>query len=454
MKLLDKSNWWQITLADALLSGLAYFLSFVFVSGAGLGVRLGLSHIGAYLIAAALCLLCYHYFGLYMVDAIRDRMRLLFASVKASAASTLLLIAYVFFFKAPDFTAEFMQCFFIANTILLFGWRSYIDTRLLLKSARECRRVLIVGAGNAGARIATQMRDSLDKRYEIVGFIDDDKSKTGSVVSGFEVVGTRRDMRDLMRKHRVDHVVIAMPSAHRSTISDFILICNETSTEYSIVPSFYEIITQKAPMDDTANLLLMSFFENRIRREQKMVKRAFDVVLSALGLVILSPLLAVAAIVVKLTSKGPAIYTQSRVGRGGRLFKIYKFRTMVANADRIGPELTQKGDPRVTKVGKFLRYLSIDELPQLLNVLKGEMSLVGPRPEVPSIVAEYEKWQRRVLDIQPGVTGLAQISGRDDLSINEKLRYDMYYMRNHCVSLDIKIILKTFRKVLDREGVN
>jgi len=127
---------------------------------------------------------------------------------------------------------------------------------------------------------------------------------------------------------------------------------------------------------------------------------------------------------------------------------------MVADADSIGPPLTQKDDPRITRLGKFLRLSSIDELPQLINVLKGEMSLVGPRPEVPSIVARYEKWQRRVLDAQPGITGLAQISGRDDLSINDKLRYDMYYLRNHSLSLDIKIILKTFKKVLDRQGAN
>ncbi|MBN2208408.1 MAG: sugar transferase [Candidatus Coatesbacteria bacterium] len=454
MKLLNRANWWQVILTDALLVVLAYLLSFVFTFGVESSVQKALTHHHVGLLAVGLSLLCYWYFGLYYIETLRDKIRLLFSSVKACAACTLLLIAYVFAFYSDGFPKNVMFSFFVINSLLILAWRAYIDARLLLKSAREARRVLIVGAGNAGARIATQMRDSLDKRHEIVGFIDDDPDKTGSVVSGFEVLGARERMREIIREHRVDRVVIAMPSAHRSTISDFILLCDETATQYSIVPSFFEIITQQAPLDDTANLLLMSFFENRIRREQKIVKRLFDVVASFLGLIVLSPVFVLAALAIKLTSKGPVVFSQPRVMRGGKLFKIYKFRTMIQGADKVGPVLTQENDPRITPVGRILRFTSIDELPQLINVLKGQMSLVGPRPEVPCIVAEYEKWQRRVLDAQPGITGLAQISGRDELSINEKLRYDMYYMRNHCLSLDIKIILKTFKKVIDRQGAN
>ncbi len=454
MKLLNRANWWQVLLTDALLVVLAYLLSFIFEFGLEAGVQKALVHYHVGLLAIGLSLLGYYYFGLYYIDTLRDKVRLLFSSVKACSASTLLLIAYVFSLHSLPFPKNVTFSFFAIDSVLIFAWRAYIDARLLLKSAREARRVLIVGAGNAGARIATQMRDSVDKKHEIVGFIDDNPGKTGSVVSGFEVLGTREKMREIIRLHRADRVVIAMPSAHRSTISDFILICDETSTDYSIVPSFFEIITQQAPMDDTANLLLMSFFESRIRREQKTVKRIFDVVASLLGLIVLSPGFLLTAIAIKLSSKGPVFFTQLRVMRGGKLFKIRKFRTMVRGADKIGPVLTEKNDPRITRIGKVLRFTSIDELPQLINVLKGEMSLVGPRPEVPSIVAKYEKWQRRVLDAQPGVTGLAQISGRDELSINAKLRYDMYYMRNHCLSLDIKIILKTFKKVIDRQGAN
>ena len=454
MRLLNRTNWWQILSADVLLIILAYLVSFVLNFGAAAGIRVAFSHFAVALASIGLFLLCYYYFGLYYIDTLRDRIRLLFSSGKACMTGTLLLIAYVFAFDKYPFPKSVMLSILLANWALIFIWRSFIDARLLLKSVREARRVLIVGAGNAGARIATQMRDLVDKRDEVVGFIDDDPAKTGSVVSGFEVLGTREQMREIIRTQGVDRVVIAMPSAHRSTISEFILICNETSTEYSIVPSFFDIITQTAPMDDTANLLLMSFFETRIRKEQKIVKRIFDVVASIIALIVLSPLFLIVALAIKLSSKGPVLYKQQRVMKGGKLFKILKFRTMVADADSIGPPLTQKDDPRITRLGKFLRLSSIDELPQLINVLKGEMSLVGPRPEVPSIVARYEKWQRRVLDAQPGITGLAQISGRDDLSINDKLRYDMYYLRNHSLSLDIKIILKTFKKVLDRQGAN
>jgi len=322
VRLLNRTNWWQILSADVLLIILAYLVSFVLNFGAAAGIRVAFSHFAVALASIGLFLLCYYYFGLYYIDTLRDRIRLLFSSGKACMTGTLLLIAYVFAFDKYPFPKSVMLSILLANWALIFIWRSFIDARLLLKSAREARRVLIVGAGNAGARIATQMRDLVDKRDEVVGFIDDDPAKTGSVVSGFEVLGTREQMREIIRTQGVDRVVIAMPSAHRSTISEFILICNETSTEYSIVPSFYEIITQAAPMDDTANLLLMSFFETRIRKEQKIVKRIFDVVASIIALIVLSPLFLIVAL--------PVLYKQQRVMKGGKLFKILKFRTMVA----------------------------------------------------------------------------------------------------------------------------
>jgi exopolysaccharide biosynthesis polyprenyl glycosylphosphotransferase len=183
-------------------------------------------------------------------------------------------------------------------------------------------------------------------------------------------------------------------------------------------------------------------------------KNIFDFLFSLFSIIILLPLFIIVAILIKFTDKGPIFFKQVRIGKNQKEFYIYKFRTMVVNADKIGPILTQKDDPRVTKVGKILRRTSIDELPQLINILKGEMSLIGPRPEVPEIVKTYTDEQKNVFKVKPGLTGLAQINGRDELSIEEKLKYDIEYINNLSFLLDLKIFLKTFPVLLSSKGVN
>jgi len=183
-----------------------------------------------------------------------------------------------------------------------------------------------------------------------------------------------------------------------------------------------------------------------------MRKRIFDVLFSCLCLIFLSPLLVFLAIAVKISSRGPVFFVHKRVGRYGREFSIYKFRTMVANAPVIGPVLTDRNDARITRFGRWLRQWSLDELPQFFNVLKGNMSVVGPRPEIPSIVATYDMWQKKVLAVRPGITGLSQTSGRAELSIPTKLRRDIYYIRHQSLWMDLKITGKTLIEVFRRTG--
>jgi lipopolysaccharide/colanic/teichoic acid biosynthesis glycosyltransferase len=184
------------------------------------------------------------------------------------------------------------------------------------------------------------------------------------------------------------------------------------------------------------------------------IKYTLDFIFALFSLVLLSPLLLGVALAIRLESKGPALYTQERVGLNQKIFKIYKFRTMVADADKIGPLLTQDQDPRITRLGKWLRRTSIDELPQLLNIVKGEMSLLGPRPEVPPIVESYTPEQRGVFKVRPGLSGWAQIHGRDELDIPTKLNYDLEYVEKVSLGLDLKIFLLTFPTLLSRRGVN
>jgi lipopolysaccharide/colanic/teichoic acid biosynthesis glycosyltransferase len=183
-----------------------------------------------------------------------------------------------------------------------------------------------------------------------------------------------------------------------------------------------------------------------------MVKRILDIVCSLLALAVLFPLLLLLALAVVLDSRGGAIFVQQRIGQGGKPFGIYKFRTMIPNAESKGPLLAVRGDPRVTRVGKFLRRWSLDELPQLLNILTGQMSMVGPRPEIPQLVAGYSPWQRRVLEVQPGLTGFSQVLGRDDIEMERKLRLDNYYVTHRSLCLDLWIIMRTAVIVINGRG--
>ena len=183
-----------------------------------------------------------------------------------------------------------------------------------------------------------------------------------------------------------------------------------------------------------------------------MMKRIFDIIFAIFAILLLSPLFIVISILNKLTSEGPVFYRHERAGLNGKIFFVYKFRTMVSNADKVGPGLTEKGDPRITPFGNYLRRTSLDEIPQFFNVFKGEMSVVGPRPEIPGIVSGYSKFQQQVLNVKPGITGLPQINGRADLSIPKKLRLDVFYVKHCSLWLDIKIIFKTIYIVIAQKG--
>jgi len=185
---------------------------------------------------------------------------------------------------------------------------------------------------------------------------------------------------------------------------------------------------------------------------QRTIKRIIDCIVSILGLIILAIPMGIIAILIKLDSNGPVIFKQERVGKDGRLFVIYKFRTMVKDASKIGPPLTEKNDPRITRIGRILRHTSLDELPELINVIKGEMSLVGPRPEIPVEVEKYTNWQRRVLRIKPGITGFSQIHGRAERKIPSKLRLDNWYIKHQSLKLDLWIMVKTIGIVLTGKG--
>ncbi len=193
-----------------------------------------------------------------------------------------------------------------------------------------------------------------------------------------------------------------------------------------------------------------------ILEEKKISRMAFkkivDATVAAIGLLICAPLFLIISVLIKIESRGPVFFKHIRVGMNGKPFKMIKFRTMVKDAGKVGPVLTETRDPRITRVGKVLRRSSLDELPQLINVLRGEMSLVGPRPEIPEIVETYQPWMRKALQCKPGITGLSQVNGRDDLPIDEKLKYEVEYVENYSLRMDLQILLKTLPAVINGRG--
>lgn len=374
---------------------------------------------------------------------------LLFRTSKAVIASWLLIIA-VASLKRTYFSPSIFLLSSGMGLIFILAWRLWFET--IKQYYRRSSRVLIVGAGRAGKRVARQIQKHPEKGYTVVGFIDDDPQKKGKLICGVEVLGGGDALSDLVQQKEVDEVIIAIPSASKKRSLDFIFKSEEMGIRYAIVPSLYEIITSAGVTEEIGDFPIIDLFGDPISPEQKLLKRTLDIVFSLTALIILVLPMLIITLIVKLGSKGTVLFRQKRVGRSGKPFVIYKFRSMVENAPEIGPPLTERNDFRITRVGRFLRKTSLDELPQLFNVLKGDMSLVGPRPEIPSIVKKYSKWQKRVIQVQPGITGLAQINGRADRDIPEKLRLDMYYIKHQSLGLDLRVMLETMRVVLKQEG--
>lgn len=254
----------------------------------------------------------------------------------------------------------------------------------------------------------------------------------------------------------VADAVLLVPSLPKEEKARVLAACQGLGLEVFLVPDFYDILVGNARVAQLDDLPVMEIQDISLTRFQRTIKRTLDIVISLLGLVLASPVMVICALLIRLTSPGPVFYTQRRVGRGKRVFRLYKFRTMVQDAEKkTGPVLAAENDPRITPVGKFLRATRLDELPQLFNVLKGEMSFVGPRPERPVFVEEFERqypdYPYRHL-VKPGITGLAQVAGKYTTSPEDKLRFDLYYIRNYSLFLDFKIMLQTIPVLLSRES--
>lgn len=324
----------------------------------------------------------------------------------------------------------------------------------LRKRGYGIQRLLIVGAGEIGRTIMRNIVAQPELGYQVVGFVDDKPERGNKDIGRFKGLGGTDNIPQVIKDYKVDSVVITLPWLYHRKILSIMAQCERAQVGVKIVPDLFQMSLSQVDIDDLNGIPLIGIKTGTIRGWNLAFKRAMDVIIASLTLVLLSPLMLLIAILIKLDSPGPVVFKQTRVGRGGRPFTVYKFRTMHEGADlerealkdlneARGPLFKIRDDPRRTRLGRFLRRTSLDELLQMYNVLKGEMSLIGPRPPLPVEVEQYQAWHKKRLETWPGITGLWQVSGRSELTFDEMALLDIYYIENWSPWLDLKIFLKT-----------
>jgi exopolysaccharide biosynthesis polyprenyl glycosylphosphotransferase len=316
---------------------------------------------------------------------------------------------------------------------------------------RFLRRVLIYGAGKLGQSLFHEIYNSPRLQLKVCGFVDDDPLKRGESFSpcGFQthhqcqVLGNKEDIPFLVHTYEIDEINIAISDIKKEKILELFNLCRQLSIDIAFVPRLYDVFTHQVKLDRVGNLPLIRKQWIFWSWNYAKIKRVMDLGLCFVLGILLSPLMTFIALAIKMDSPGPVFFKQKRIGKGGVVFNIFKFRSMFVDAPKYAVNPDCQRDPRITRVGRFLRKTSLDELPQIVNVLKGEMSLVGPRPEMPFIVEQYDDRQRVRLKVQPGITGLWQLSGDRKKAIHENMEYDLYYIYNCSFFLDVTILLQT-----------
>jgi exopolysaccharide biosynthesis polyprenyl glycosylphosphotransferase len=312
------------------------------------------------------------------------------------------------------------------------------------------KRVLIYGAGELGRALFREIANSPKLRIDPIGFIDDDpgKEKLACYQSGFNshecirVIGVRKDIERLKKEYDFDEVYVAISNISNEKLIEILDYLKAKNVKASFIPNLYKVFVHNVRIDKIGEIPVV-IEEEEIEPFYLRFKRHLDLLLALAILILLLPLLLIVTIAIKMESKGPAIFIHDRVGKGSEIFKLYKFRTMHVDTDPYSVNPIDQNDHRITKVGRFLRKTSLDEMPQIINVLKGEMSFVGPRPEMPFIVDQYDELHKERLKITPGITGLWQLSGDRKKAIHENMDYDLYYKKHISFFLDVAILIET-----------
>jgi exopolysaccharide biosynthesis polyprenyl glycosylphosphotransferase len=356
--------------------------------------------------------------------------------------------------------------FFIITTFLLLADRAL--TRMYYRLARRSRpgwhkRVLIIGAGELGQQVAHVLLDHSRWGYNVLGFLDDDPKKQGLAYGPFKVLGGINEIEGFTQARQIEEVWVALPLRSYQRLREIVEVLDPLPVRINIVPDYFSLALVRAKPDVLGGIPVIGLREPVLTTSQAIIKRLFDILVGVFLMIFCMPILILVAIAIRAESAGSVIFRQKRAGENGRLFDMYKFRTMISDAETRQVEVIEKTadgailhktptDPRVTRVGAFLRRYSLDELPQFFNVIKGDMSLVGPRPEMPWLIDRYEPWQRKRFAVPQGITGWWQINGRSDKPMHLNTEFDLYYVYNYSLWLDIRILLRTPVVVARGEG--
>jgi exopolysaccharide biosynthesis polyprenyl glycosylphosphotransferase len=386
-----------------------------------------------------------------------------FGSLTLASLLAMISMAGVLYLSFRDVSRFLFLFFVVLAYCTLLGWRllARMAFRWNMLSTLQRRRVLIAGAGEMGRQLQAQIEALPYLGLMLVGFLDDDLLKRTGLR---DVLGSSDEVRSIVTQQMIDDVVIALPRSADKRLNQLVSELHDLPVKVWVIPDYFSLALHRASVEEFAGIPMLDLRAPALSEYQRMVKRAFDLTVSILLLPFAAPLIGLIVLIIRMDTPGAAFYRQKRVGENGHLFEMVKFRTMVENADQLRhlvEEVDEHGrilqhkrpdDPRITRVGRFLRRTSMDELPQLINVLHGDMSLVGPRPELPYLVDKYELWQRKRFAVPQGITGWWQVNGRSDKPMHLHTEDDLYYVQHYSLWLDLQILLKTAWVVLRGKG--
>ena len=384
------------------------------------------------------------------------------AIIRGTAVGMMVLFTGVALLRYPASSRLTFILAWVFSSIAVVLGRALVQLLLgeLYRRGVGVERVLVVGGNNLGRMIMQSLVGRAHLGYQVVGFLDDDRLGD---FGRFRHLGGINEVERVATAERIDHVIIALPAASHAAILRIVDLCRRGSVRFKIVPDLYEMSLSRVDLDTVSGIPLIGLKAMTIGGANALVKRAVDIVLATTALVVCAPIMLAIAALIRAESRGPVFYRQIRVGKDGQRFWIYKFRSMRQDAEGQRAQLVQttagdarlfkdRDDPRRTGVGRFIRRWSLDELPQFWNVLTGDMSVVGPRPQIPAEVETYEAWHYKRLAASPGLTGLWQVSGRSELDFDEMVVLDISYIENWSLGLDFRILLRTIPAVLRARG--
>jgi Undecaprenyl-phosphate glucose phosphotransferase len=343
--------------------------------------------------------------------------------------------------------------FLVLNVSLTYATRELVREALerRWRAGIGLKRVLVAGSGELGKVVVDKLLEHRELGYKVVGFVDDRAGGDHLGYRGLPLLGTIAEAGEILQRERIDHLYVALPLDEHVKMVSLVECANREIVEVKVVPDLVQVMALRARLEDLDGIPIINVHDGPLRGFNSVLKRAIDIAISGAGLLALSPLIVTLALVIRRTSSGPAFFRQERMGLDGRSFWVWKFRSMLDGAEReTGPVWAREDDPRCTRVGRFLRKSNLDEIPQLWNVFCGDMSLVGPRPERPFFVEQFKQRIPQYMlrhKVKAGLTGWAQVNGwRGNTSIEKRIEYDLYYIQNWSVMLDIKIMWMTLLK--------